>query len=129
MINSVAKADALVRGLKEKLGFHLGASALVESRDADGWPVLAIDADAKIRIKGIDAVSKDIFGNSFAAFAPHDLDIAYLAAVDLAKYSTILFECSKLGVKVQGRASAGLDLDAAADFALEFDLRFPTKGN
>jgi hypothetical protein len=128
MINSVAKADALVRKLQEELGFRLSSSTLVESRDANGWPVLAIGDDAKIRIKSIDAVSKDIFGNSFAAYAPHVLDIAYVADIDLVEYSTILFACAKLGVKIQGHVGADLSVDDAADFALEYDVRFPTKG-
>lgn len=125
MINSVAKADALVRGLKEKLGFRFGASAVSESRDANGWPQLACQ-DVYLRIKGADAVSKDIFGNSFAAFAPHVLDIADDAAAK-ADLAAILFECSKLGVKIAYRA--GADVNAAATLELEYDLRFPTKGN
>jgi hypothetical protein len=132
MMKSVAKADSLVRKLKEHLGFRLGEAKLAEARDANGWPCLIVDGEVAVRVKGIDAVSPDIFGNSFTAFAPHVLDIGYEAAGDILTYSAVLVECSKLGAKIAIRdvadATVLAGLDAAADVELEFELRWPTKG-
>jgi hypothetical protein len=154
MLNSTAKAESLIRKLKEHLGFRLQGSATIdtirETKDSAGWPALLLsdggNEDAgqpviAIRIKSIDAVSKDIFGNSFAAFAPHDCDIAYEldgseaepSRLDLAK---VLHECSKTAAKLKIREIADAtpvtlaNLDAAAvALEMEFELRWPTKGS
>jgi len=153
MQSSIAKADSLIRKLQENLGFRLQGSSSIDSirelRDSNGWPALILSDNNNeaagqpviaIRIKSQDAVSPDIFGNSFDAFAPHSVDIAYEmdasnaepSALDLAK---VLHECSKLGAKLQirqiadGSAVTLANLDSAAvALSLEFELRWPTKG-
>lgn len=153
MLSSTAKAESLIRKLQENLGFRLQGSATIDTirelKDAQGWPALMLsDAGNEaagqpviaIRIKGHDAVSPDIFGNTFQAYAPHYVDVAYEldgaeaepSRLDLAK---VLHECTKLGATIRIRQIADAtpvtlaNLDAAAVAAeLEFELRWPTKG-
>ena len=152
-LSSTAKAESLIRKLQENLGFRLAGSATIDTirelKDSQGWPALMLsDAGNEaagqpviaIRIKGHDAVSPDIFGNSFQAYTPHYVDIGYEldgseaepSRLDLAK---VLHECTKLGACVRIRQIADAtavtlaNMDAAAVAAeLEFELRWPTKG-
>ena len=152
-LSSFAKAESLIRKLQENLGFRLAGSATIdtmrETKDSAGWPALILSDGANeaagqsviaIRIKGHDAVSPDIFGNSFQAYAPHNVDVAYElngtaqqpGQLDLCK---VMHECTKLGAKIQirqiadGTAVTLANVDAAAIAAeLEFELRWPTKG-
>jgi len=131
MINSVAKADSLVRQLKEKLEFYFGVALVSESRDADGWPILGYNSELLLRVKGEDAVSKDIFGNSFAAYAPHILNIACISTISREEYSKILHECSKLGIKLAINEVVGAPVAAdlnSFDFEIRFDMQWPGKG-
>ena len=153
-LKSTAKAEALARDLAEKLEIRLAGAAsgrvdtVRQAKDADGWPVLVLSDGGNeaagqpviaLRIKGEDAVSKDIFGNSIVAAAPHALEIGYEldgteaepSRLDLVK---VLFEAVKLGCKVKvkqiadGTAVTISNLDAAA-VAEEHDwLYWPTKG-
>jgi hypothetical protein len=148
MIPSTAKAESLVRKLEEHLGFRLEKNAGLNSiralKDSQGWPALALSVDGDesaeepvclIRIKGIDAVSPDIFGNSFAAFAPHNVDVVYDAAALAHKdLAIVLHEVTKLASKTQIREVAPdaavtiASADSAAIVAsLEHELRWPTK--
>lgn len=90
MPQSTAKAIALSRDLADKLSKRLSGSATIDTvrqaLDANGWPMLFLsDGGVEtagspvilIRIKGVDAVSKDIFGNSTTAYAPHTLEFNY----------------------------------------------------
>lgn len=152
-MKSLAKADALLRDVADKLKVRLAGSATIDTvraaRDAAGWPMLFLsDAGNEaagqpviaIRIKAVDAVSKDVFGNDLVAFAPHKLEVAYeLAAANnpiptdvdvlIAEYESI-----KTGVAIQlkelanGTAVTAANMDAAA-VAIELDeLYWPTKG-
>lgn len=153
MQNSTAKAESLVRKLEEHLGFILAGSTSIDTirttKDSAGWPALILSDGGveaagnpviAIRIQSQDAVSPDIFGNPFAAFAPHSVDIAYEldgteaepSRLDLAK---VMHECSKLAGKIQIREIADAtavtlaSMDAAdVALSLEFELRWPTKG-
>ncbi len=152
-MKSLAKADALLRDVADKLKVRLAGSATIDTvraaRDSAGWPMLFLSdagneaagqAVIALRIKAVDAVSKDVFGNDLIAFAPHKLEVAYeLTAannpiptdVDLliAEYESI-----KTGVAIQlkelanGTAVTAANMDAAA-VAIELDeLYWPTKG-
>lgn len=148
MIPSTAKAQSLIRKLQEHLGFRLeknaGLNTLREAKDANGWPALAISVDGNeaaeepvcvIRVKSIDAVSPDIFGNSFSAFAPHNVDVVYdAAALSHKDLAIVLHEVTKLASKTQIREVAPdaavtiASADSAAIVAsLEHELRWPTK--
>lgn len=117
-MKSVAKAEAWMRDLKEKLEFRIAGSSsidtIAESKDANGWPMLKLSDGGVVtagspvvllRIKSIDAVSKDVFGNSLVAFAPHELEVAYEldsteaepSRIDLA---IIFAEVFQMGIKV-----------------------------
>lgn len=118
---SAAKADALIRDLADKLAKRLpstsaGLNSLRVANDANGWPMLFISHNANeaegqpvvlIRIQNVDLVSKDIFGNSSYAYAPHILQFAYeLAAANkpeptLADLLYCQFEAIKTGVRFQ----------------------------
>src|SRR5688572_19588139 len=120
MPKSTAKAEALSRDLADKLRVRLAGSSTIdtvrEARDSNGWPMIfcsdggtetAGAAVVAIRIAGVDAVSKDVFGNATTAYAPHTLELAWeLTAAnnpiptdaDIAK---INFEATKTGVRQQ----------------------------
>lgn len=149
---STAKAQALVRDLKEKLDLRIANAAsprVNQSRqinDANGWPIIIMSRGNEaagqpviaIRIKGIDAVSKDIFGNDITAAAPHNAEIAYetdaaddeAQILDLIK---VMFELAKLGTKIQvkvianGTAVTEASMDAAAASESIDNLYWPTK--
>lgn len=152
-MKSVAKAQALIRDMSDKLKVRYAGSSTIDTvrqtQDAQGWPMLFLSDAANeaagqpviaIRIRAVDAVSKDVFGNDLIAFAPHKLEVAYEltgannpipADVDLliAEYESI-----KTGVAIQlkelanGTAVNEANIDAAA-VAIELeDLYWPTKG-
>lgn len=153
-IKNLAKAEALVRQLSEDLALRVKGSAagrvdtVREAKDSEGYPYIVLSDNGTetagnpvifVRIKQIDAVSKDIFGNDMKAYAPHTCEMAYELDATEAEPSRldvalVMFELSKLGVQVQikeiadGTAvtPASVDADAAS---LELDwLRWPTKG-
>jgi hypothetical protein len=146
-MSSNATAGALSRDLADKLAKRLAGSAGLNTvrpaADAQGWPMLFIShngAEAEgsplvvIRIKGVDAVSKDVFGNSITAYAPHTCEIAYeLAATNKPEVSTLdLITCEyqaiKMGTIIQikeianGTAVTEASLNAAAPSAQLEDL-------
>ena len=153
-LKSTSKAEAMSRDLADKLALRIaGAGAgrvdtLRQAKDSDGWPVLFLSKSGNeaagqpvmaIRIKGVDAVSKDIFGNSITAAAPHIAEVAYEldgteAEPNRKDICKVLFELVKLGTKLQvkeiadGTAVTVANMDAAAA-AEEYDLLYwPTKG-
>jgi hypothetical protein len=154
-IKNIAKAESLLRTLAEELKIRTAGSAagfvdtVREARDTEGYPFIVLSDNGNeaaaqpvlfIRIKQIDAISKDIFGNDLKAYAPHVCELAYelntgnqafVAPLDITK---VMFELAKLGVKLQvkqlanGTAVTAANVDAAST-ALELDwLRWPTKG-
>jgi len=151
-MQSAAKAEALVRDLADKLSKRYqngpGVNSLRLANDANGWPMIFISANGNeaegqsvilIRIRNVDMVSKDVFGNSTFAYAPHALELAYeLSAannpiptdVDLI---TAEYEAIKTGVRFQlkeianGTAVSEASLNAAAPSADLEELYWPTK--
>jgi len=90
MIINTAKADAIVRALQDNLEIRLAGSSTIDTvraaRDSNGYPCLFLsDAGNEaagqpvifIRVKQVDAGSKDVFNNALMAYAPHQMDIAY----------------------------------------------------
>jgi len=153
MAKSTAKAEAVVRDLKERLELRLEGSARIdtvrEAKDANGWPMLFLSDGGTetagnpvigLRVKAADAVSKDVFGNDLTAFAPHELELAYEldgteAEPDRKDLAITLHETGKIGLKTLIKEVAdatavdetSMDATAAAE-ALEYDLTWPTKG-
>jgi hypothetical protein len=130
-MKSLAKADALARGLKERLQFR--GFTVAESRDANGWPKLTLNTDeASLLIIAADAVSKDIFGNALVAFAPHSIAVASRAdAMTALKHAQIQTEVVKCGIDkmiVKSHATVLATAEAAAGDAISFDVQWPTKG-
>lgn len=152
-MKSLAKADALLRDVADKLKVRYAGSATIDtvraSRDSAGWPMLFLSdggtetAGASVialRIKAVDAVSKDVFGNDLVAFAPHKLEVAYELTAANNPIPTDVdlliaeFEAIKTGVAFQlkelanGTAVTAANMDAQA-VAIELDdLYWPTKG-
>lgn len=153
MPQSTAKAIALARDLSDKLKIRYvagaaGLNTVRQAFDANGWPMIflshnANEAEAQpvvlVRIKGVDAVSKDVFGNATSAYAPHTLELAYelasandpeptLADIEIAK-----FESQKLGCRYQekqianGTAVTEAAINAATPSNDLEDLYWPTK--
>jgi hypothetical protein len=130
-MKSVAKAEAWMRDLKEKLEFR--GFTVVESKDSNGWPKLTLDTDeASLKIVAEDAVSKDAFGNDLIAATPHKI---YFASRDDAmttlKVSKIQSEVIKLGINimiVQTHATVLATAEAAAGTEVVFDIQYSMKG-
>ena len=151
-MQSVAKAQALVRDLADKLAKRFangpGINSLRQANDANGWPMLFLSVGGNeaegqpvilIRVKNVDLVSKDIFGNASFAYAPHTLELAYeLAAANkpeptLADLAVAKWEAERCGCRYQeksianGTAVSEAALNAAAPIADLEDLYWPTK--
>jgi hypothetical protein len=155
-MQSVAKADALMRDLADKLAKRYandtGLNFLRTANDANGWPMLFIshagvetegNPVVLIRIVGESAVSTDIFGNFTYCYAPHLLQFAAeLAATSntliptLADVITAEFESIKTGVRFQlyeipnGTAVTEASLNTAVTVGPQADLDelyWPTK--
>ena len=129
MAKSTAKAEAMARDLKDRLEFR--GFAVAESKNAQGWPRLEIDTDAaSIEIEGIDAISKDIFGNDLIAFAPHKAQLAKKDATTDQDFAKISIELNKTGIdKTTVKNGATLAAaEATAGEEISSDVRWPTKG-
>ena len=120
-LKNLAKAESLMRDLKEKLELRLANAAsgrvdtVREARDANGWPMLFLSDGGTetagnpviaIRIKGKDAVSKDIFGGAITAAAPHIAELAYEldgteAEPNRKDIAKVMFELVKTGVRIE----------------------------
>jgi len=133
MAKSTAKAEAVVRDLKDRLAFRGYSST--ESKTAEGNPKLTVGSDASIEIVQADAVSKDIFGNDLLAFAPHQATLAIDEAIAYKKLAEVIAELSKVAIDKTLLKTSATDLataeaiaDASAD-AISWDVRWPTKGS
>jgi hypothetical protein len=149
---STAKAVALSRDLADKLSKRFAGSATIntvrQAFDANGWPMLFLSSGGVetagsavilIRITGVDMVSKDIFGNSTTAYAPHTLEFNYeLAAADNpiptdGDLWTAAFEAIKVGCRTKfeenanGTAVTEANLATATVVADLEELYWPTK--
>ena len=151
-IKNIAKAEALIRELKERLEIRFAGSARIdtvrEDRDSEGYPALfcsdggtetAGNPVIAIRIKQIDMVSKDVFGNDSKAYAPHACELAYEkdgteAEPDRKDLEIAMWELARNGVKIQVKEIADAtavsfaSMDATAAAQELDDLRWPTKG-
>jgi len=151
-MKSTAKAEALLRDVADKLAKRYAGSATIDTvrqaKDSQGWPVIFLSdggvetagaAVIALRIRAVDMVSTDVFGNATSAYAPHKLEVAYeLTATDNPiptdkDLLTAEFEAIKTGVAIQlkelanGTAVTAANMDAAA-VGLELDeLYWPTK--
>jgi hypothetical protein len=130
-MKSLAKADALARGLKERLQFR--GYTVAESRDANGWPKLTLNTDeASLKIVAADAVSKDVFGNDLVAFAPHRIEFASrdnaMSTLKVAQIQTEIVKCGIEKQNVKTHATVLATAEAAAGTDVNFDLQWPTKG-
>lgn len=146
-MKSTAKAQALLRDIADKL--KLRGFAARAAFDANSWPMLFVspagnEAEGQqviaMRISAVDNVSKDVFGNSLIAFAPHALEVAYeldangkpIPASTLKL--TVEREAILTGVKIQlkeianGTAVSEASMNAAAVVVELEDLNWPTKG-
>lgn len=152
-MQSTAKAIALSRDLADKLTKRFAGSASIntirQAFDANGWPMLFLSnagtetegsAVILMRIKGVDMISKDIFGNATTAYAPHTLEFAYeltatsnKAIPTIADVLTAEFEAIKTGVRHQlkeianGTAVTEAAINAASATVDIDELYWPTK--
>lgn len=152
-MQSLAKAQATMRDLKERLEKRVSGSASIDTvradKDSAGWPMLFLsDAGTEtagnpviaLRLKAVDAVSKDVFGNSLVAFGPHEMEVAYEldgtegepSRRDIIK---VMAEVAKLGHKTivkeiaDATAVSASSMDAASPAdSLEYDTQWPAKG-
>lgn len=145
-IKSVAKSDALIRDLKDRLEYRLASASLTtirEAKDAEGYPVLFVSAGNEaagqpvfaVRISQIDAVSKDILGNDLKAYTPHKMELAYEAgSLSVLQYAILSHECYKCGVAFEIKEIADgtpvtiANINSASGVSIQWDARFPTKG-
>jgi len=151
-MQSTVKSVALSRDLADKLAKRFAGSATIDTVrqafDANGWPMLFLSdggvetagaAVILVRIKNVDMISKDIFGNATTAYAPHTLEFNYeLTAAnnpiptdgDLWKTA---FEAIKVGARcvfeenANGTAVTEANLATATVVADLEDLYWPTK--
>jgi len=155
MAKSTAKAESIIRQLKDSLSFRIkGAAAgrldtIREAKDSEGYPYLVLSSGgtetagnpvAFIRVKQADAVSKDILGQDLKAFAPHVMEFAYEldgANSELlpADQQMLMWEIApfRVNVKVKqladGTAVTPSNVDNAA-VAEDLDsIQWPTKGS
>jgi hypothetical protein len=152
-MQSAKKAIDLCRDLADKLAKRLPAGAaglntVRQAFDAGGWPMIFFSHNGNeaegqpvvlIRIKNVDMVSKDVFGNSTFAYAPHTLELAYELASSgdslpaHADLITVEFEAIKTGVRLQlkeianGTAVSEAAINAASAIADLDELYWPTK--
>lgn len=151
-MKSTAKAESIMRDLKNELELRVKGSATIDTvrlaHDAEGWPMLILsDAGVEtagaaviaLRMKAVDAVSKDIFGNSLVAFAPHKMEMAWEldandkptpADADVAMVTIVVAKksiCMQVKEIANGTAVDAAAMAAAAPIVQVDDLTFPTK--
>ena len=160
MFISPNKAQSLARDLSNRLTLRIANSAsgrlntIAQSFDSNGFPVLTLSRGgtvtegspvAIIYIVGVPMVSKDIFGNSQIAAAPHITYVGFELTstandpiIKLFDISAILFEVIPMGTQLQfvaipnGTAVTLANLLTAAATAANVEaydwLYWPTKG-
>ena len=125
-MSSTKKPQRSIQEIHDQLDLR-GLSCVIDPLDK-----VVIEDAISIRIEGIDAVSKNVIGQSMEAFAPH---VAKLAIVDGTDAKIILqaqLELDKHGYDVQ--LGTGADLataEAEADAAdkIRFSETHPLKGS
>jgi hypothetical protein len=129
IMKSTAKSILWTQELKAKLGFR--GLTVVESRNSEGYGRLVLETDqASVEIISEDAVSKDVFGQSLVAFAPHYVKLAIDSGINAVVYAKVMLELGKLGIKIKIHSGADLAAAeaAAATAELEADIQHPSKG-
>lgn len=119
-MQSNAKSLALIRDLADVLANRFSGSSTIDTVrtafDSNSWPYLVCSDGGNeaagqpvilIRISNVDMVSKDIFGNSTFAYAPHIMELAYELKANgdsTPSHSDLLkteFEAIKVGARMQ----------------------------
>jgi len=151
-MQSNAKAIAVARDLADILAKRLagnsGLNTVTQAFDSNNWPLLVVSSNGavaegqpvvQIRISGVDAISKDIFGNQTYAYAPHIMELAYELKSNgdsVAAHADLLaveFEAMKSGIRIQikeianGTAVTSASAAAASAIADLDNLYWPTK--
>lgn len=151
-LQSTSTANGWARDLADKLTLRFKGGASITTvraaQDASAWPMLFLSNGSEsagqpvigIRIQGIDVGAKDIFGNSTIPFAPHSAEVAYELTTGgfptpvFADLTVVLYEISKLGVKVIDKAIAHntavteSSMNAAAAVITVDNIDWPNKG-
>lgn len=152
-MSSQAKAQATFRDLADRLSKRFAGSSTIDTvrvtNDSAGWPMIILSDAANeaagqpviaLRMRGIDMVSKDVFGNALTAYAPHKIEVSWeLTAANNpipadADIFVATIEASKPGVCMQlkelanGTAATAANMDAATASVEVEDLYWPTKG-
>jgi len=148
---NLAKADSVMDQLADRLTKRLAANSALNElntvrklRDSDGWPMIILSKDANeaagepvvgLRLKAIDAGSKDILGGDLHAFAPHTMEIAHedaqVVPADLVRVSA---EAAKMGAKIKyekiaaATAVTAAAMSAATDTQVSDDIYWPNSG-
>lgn len=152
-LQSTDTAKGWVRDLADKFNLRFrsgaGVNTVRATLDTAGWPMLFMSTGGNeaagqpvigLRIKATDVGATDIFGNSTIPFAPHTCEVAYeltsggFPTPTFSDLSTVLYEVSKLGVKVADKAIANTtavtqaSMDAATPVITLDSIDWPNKG-
>lgn len=151
-IQNLSRADSIIRELKERLDQRIAGSSTIDTsrqaKDSNGFPVVFLSDGANeaagqpviaVRVKQIDAVSKDVFGNSMNAYSPHVAQLAYELDGSEAEPSRkdiekVMFELCRFGIRIEvleiadGTAVTAANMDAATAAQTLDDLYWPLKG-
>jgi hypothetical protein len=124
---SQVTAQAIMRGLKERLDLTVAGESYKESLDANGFPILEMSKGGEncfLKIAMIDASGHvDAFGLPQRQYAPHKATVVKEASATLAQIeSSIKFmaQVTKLGMNVE--VFEGTGAGAAVDFAAALAL-------
>jgi hypothetical protein len=148
-MKSTKQAEMQMKAIADELSAILKGSSTIdtvrEDKDSNAWPMIFLSDGGvetttnpviALRMKAVDAVSKDVFGNDLIAFGPHSLEFAYEDAVPaLIDIATVMAPLGKHGINIQVKVIAAstavtaTSMDAkAVDKEIAPLLRFPTKG-
>lgn len=135
MTNNIAKAQSLIRILKDNLSKRLPSSySLVEQIDPAGLgdqllisqhsPAVAGEQNLAIRILGQDTQFTDVIGNPQSLYSPEKAQvieeastIANVSLLTLANASYINWEISRMGVKQERYLNSNGTVPALSQFA------------
>lgn len=154
-IIDTAKANGIIRRLNENIAPAIANSAsgrvnsVRQTADANGYPMLILSRNGNeaegqpviaIRVLQMDAISKDVFGNSLNAYSPvlgqmsYELDNTAQAKVQIKDLEKIMFQVSRAGMQVQmieiaaGTAVTAANMNAASAAETYDDTYWPLKG-
>ena len=120
-------AQAIARGLKERLDISLVGDTYVESLDSAGFPILEVTKGGEkhfVKIETIEASGHvNSLGMAQPVYAPHKATLVWEAPAtggQLECRYKILAQVAKLGMKVEIYEGTGVEV--AADFATALGL-------